>query len=103
MPTRSSAAHAWQADTIDDPEGWYYPLAGTCLAALRDAARAGQGRPVTELGLGAGVRAAGATDLRPVLDALEEGRGFAILRGPSPGQSSPEQARALYWLTGQLL
>src|SRR5262249_32750267 len=31
------------------------------------------------------------------------GRGFAILRGPAPDESSPEQARALYWLTGRLL
>jgi alpha-ketoglutarate-dependent taurine dioxygenase len=103
MPTKSSAAPAWQADTVDDPRHWYYPLSGACLAALRDAARAGRGRPVTELRPGDDLRAAYAAEFRPALDALETGRGFAILRGPPPDPSSPEEARALYWLAGQLL
>jgi alpha-ketoglutarate-dependent taurine dioxygenase len=103
MSTSRSAARAWRAEDIDDPRRWYYPLSESGLAALRGAARAGRGRPVTELRLGAELRDVCAADVRPVLDALETGRGFAILRGPSPDQLSEDEARALYWLTGQLL
>jgi alpha-ketoglutarate-dependent taurine dioxygenase len=103
MPTSSTPARAWRAATLDDPARWYYPLSGACLAALGDVARAGRGRPITDLRLDAGARAAWADEVRPVLDALERGRGFAILRGPSPEASSDDEARALYWLAGQLL
>ncbi len=103
MPTDTLDARAWRADTLDDPRGWYYPLAGACLDALQKVARAGRGRPVTELRLGPELRAACAADVAPVRDALESGRGFAILTGPPPGPSAPDEARALYWLAGQLL
>ncbi len=96
-------ARAWRADTIDDPQKWYYALSGPCRAALREAARAGRGRPLTELRPGADLRAAHAAELRPVLQALEEGRGFAVLSSPPPEPSGREEAVALYWLAGQLL
>lgn len=102
MPTTPSARN-WRADDIDAPERWYHPLKETTLAALEGADRPGHGQSVTALGLAAGARAACAADLRPVLDALENGRGFAIARGPSPDWPSTERARALYWLTGQVL
>jgi alpha-ketoglutarate-dependent taurine dioxygenase len=65
-------ARAWRADTLDDPRDWYYPLSG-----------------------------AGAAELRPIVYALESGRGFAILSGPTPDQSSHEELQALYWQVGQ--
>src|SRR5690349_1796716 len=103
MPNSSSDARAWRADTIDPARDWYYRLGETTLAALRGAVRAGGGRPVTQLRLDADARAAGVADVRPVLDALANGRGFAVVRGPSPEHFSAEEAPALYWLTGQLL
>lgn len=103
MPTETTDPRAWRADTIDDPSRWYYHLSDRCLAALGNAARAGRGRPITDLRLGADPRAACAAEMRPVLDALERGRGFAIIAGPPPGRSSFEEAQALYWLAGQLL
>ncbi|HKI36398.1 MAG TPA: TauD/TfdA family dioxygenase [Gemmataceae bacterium] len=99
----SNNARAWRADSIGDSQGWYYALPGTCLAALREVARAGHGRPITELRLGADLRSACAAELGRVLDALEQGPGFAIVRGPAPDRSSPEEAQALYWLAGQAL
>jgi alpha-ketoglutarate-dependent taurine dioxygenase len=38
-----------------------------------------------------------------VLDALERGRGFAIIEGPAPDESSIDEVRGLYWRVGQLL
>jgi Taurine catabolism dioxygenase TauD, TfdA family len=99
MPTKCDDARTWRADTIDDPQSWYYTLSASCLAALREAARAGRGRPVTELHPGAAFRA----ELKPVLDALEKGRGFAVLTCPSSAPSAREEAVAIYWLAGQLL
>jgi alpha-ketoglutarate-dependent taurine dioxygenase len=98
MPNVTHDARAWRADTIDDPRGWYYALSEPCLAALRRAARAGRGRPVTDLRPGDDLRAAHADEFRPALDALEGGRGFAVLAGPPD-----DDAAALYWLAGQML
>jgi alpha-ketoglutarate-dependent taurine dioxygenase len=103
MPSNGTDARAWRAGTIDDPRGWYYPLSEPCLAPLREAARAGRGRPVTDLRLGDDLRAAHAAEFRPVLDALEGGRGFAVIAAPPPDPSSPEESVALYWLAGQML
>jgi alpha-ketoglutarate-dependent taurine dioxygenase len=89
MPTDTADARAWRADTIDDPRGWYYTLSDSCVAALRAAARAG--RPSDDL------------EFRPVLDALERGRGFAVIAGPPPDPASPQEAVALYRLVGQML
>jgi alpha-ketoglutarate-dependent taurine dioxygenase len=103
MPTNPDDVRAWRADTIDDPRGWYYALSDACLAGLREAARAGRGRPVTELRPGDDLRAAHAAEFRPILDALEGGRGFAVIAGPPPDSSSPQESVALYWLAGQVL
>jgi alpha-ketoglutarate-dependent taurine dioxygenase len=73
MATTGSDVRSWRADTIDDPRRWYYPLSGSDPAALR-----------------------------PVRDALEEGRGFAVVSG-LPGVTSPEEARAVYLQVGQCL
>src|SRR5262249_42756604 len=88
-------ARAWRADTIDDPRGWYYSLSDSCLGALREAARVGR--------LSDDFRAAHAAEFRPVLDALERGRGFAVIAGPPPDPSATQEAGALYWLAGQML
>jgi alpha-ketoglutarate-dependent taurine dioxygenase len=95
MPTDTGDARAWRADTLDDPREWFYTLSDSSLGALREAARAGH--PSDDL------RAANAAEFRPVLDALEMGRGFAVLSSPPPDPSAPQEAVALYWLAGQLL
>jgi alpha-ketoglutarate-dependent taurine dioxygenase len=103
MPNNSGDARCWGADTIDDSRQWYYALSADCLAALRQTARAGRGRPVTELRLADDLRAAHAAEFRPIHEALENGRGFAVIAGPPSDPSAPEEATALYWLAGQML
>jgi len=96
---------AWRCDTIDDRQTWYYSLSPRCLAALDETIcrlRA-QPRPVTELRAADEPCAACADELRQVRIALESGRGFAILRGPTPVRYSPAELQVCYWLVGQLL
>jgi hypothetical protein len=96
---------AWRSGTIDDRQTWYYPLSSRCLAALEETIRRlrEQPRPVTELRAAEEPCAACADELRPLRHALESGRGFAIVRGPSPGRYSPAELQIGYWLVGQLL
>jgi alpha-ketoglutarate-dependent taurine dioxygenase len=42
-------------------------------------------------------------DFAPVADALENGRGFAIVHGPSDESLAPEIQLARYWVVGQIL
>jgi alpha-ketoglutarate-dependent taurine dioxygenase len=96
---------AWRADTVDDRRAWYYPLSPRCLAGLDETIRQlrRQPRPATELRLSETACAGQEADFRPVLAALEAGRGFAILRGlPVEGYSAAE-LQVIYWLVGQLL
>jgi alpha-ketoglutarate-dependent taurine dioxygenase len=95
MPTETADARAWRTDTIDDPHEWYYTLSAPCVAALREAAGVER--------LSDNLRTAHAAEFRPVLDALETGRGFAVIASPPPEPSSHREAVALYWLAGQML
>jgi hypothetical protein len=91
----------WTADTIDRPSWWYYPLPTPCLAALDRAPPST--RPLTEWVLPEETASACADALRPVLDALEDGRGFAVVCGPPPTDCPAERLRALYWAVGLAL
>jgi alpha-ketoglutarate-dependent taurine dioxygenase len=108
MSIDTTDVRAWRADTIDEPARWYYELSYPCMLALCELARAGLRRPLTGLSLSGDLRDIWSAELRPVLAALERGRGFAIIKGsptcPLTGDDfSPDEARALYWLVGQLL
>src|SRR5438067_7458383 len=72
---------AWRADTIDAPASWYYPLPARAWAALDEALNPlrRQALPATGLVASAELRAACAPALRPARDALESGRGFAVI------------------------
>jgi alpha-ketoglutarate-dependent taurine dioxygenase len=96
---------AWTARTIDPPASWYYPLPASCLPVLdRAVAALGRdGRPVTAGRLPDELAAAWSDDLAPVAEALESGRGFAIVEGIPPGRYSPDEMQAAYWLVGQAL
>jgi alpha-ketoglutarate-dependent taurine dioxygenase len=96
---------AWQTSTIDDPSGWYYPLPACSQAALDREIQEphSQGLPATALDGSEDLRAGCAEDLQPVLTALEQGRGFAIINGVPAGCYSAAQLQSLYWLVGQLL
>src|SRR5262245_44378712 len=95
---------AWQADTVDHPDTWYYPLSQRSLAALDQALREGQGtQPVTDLRAPAGLRATVEQGLEPVRTALEAGRGVAAITPGAPGRFAPRDLAAVYWLVGQVL
>jgi alpha-ketoglutarate-dependent taurine dioxygenase len=96
---------AWRSDTIDDRRSWYYPLSSRCLAALDETLRRlrEQPRPTIQLCAAEEPCAAFADELQPVRSALENGRGFAIIRGPARERYSAEEMQVCYWLIGQLL
>jgi alpha-ketoglutarate-dependent taurine dioxygenase len=73
---RTMTNAAWRADTIDRPEAWYLDLP----EHLDDMHRLAR------------------SVARPVTDALENGRGFVIVKGPAG--MSDEARRQLYWLIG---
>ncbi len=104
-PEPQTDPRAWRADTLDEPAHWYYPLPAEAWAALEDtvAPLRRQPRPVTDLTPSAELRAACAPALRPVLAALETGRGFAILDRVPLDRFTPAQAQAVYWLVGHVL
>src|SRR5262245_13355417 len=89
---------AWTAAAIDDRRRWYHPLPDACRAAFDHARRSPQ--PVTAVRLPDALRAACAGALRPVRDALEAGRGFAIVEPPPGERLSPADAQLLYWVVG---
>jgi alpha-ketoglutarate-dependent taurine dioxygenase len=94
---------AWRADTVGNPASWYLPLPARCLIALDEALEElrRQPRPLAEVRVD-GPLAACAADLRPALQALEEGRGFVIIEVP-PDRFPASELPAVYWLVGQLL
>src|SRR5205085_1226721 len=89
--------------TVDSPESWYYPLPPGCLARLDEArARFRHARSApTDLRLSDTERLSCRQWLGAVHDALEDGRGFAIVEGIPEGSYSPDDLKALYWLVGQ--
>jgi alpha-ketoglutarate-dependent taurine dioxygenase len=98
-------ARAWRFDTLDDRQAWYYPLSPRCLAALDETIRRlrRQPRPTTALCAAEEPCAACAGELQPARTALESGRGFVLLEGPTGERYSPEEMQVCYWLLGQLL
>lgn len=97
-------ARAWRADTVDEAESWYTPLPEACLAELdafvaaREAAGGG-----TELRVGAGDLPSCRRALAAAATDLETGRGFAVIDRLPLSRYAPDEARARYWLLGQLL
>lgn len=96
---------AWRSNTIDDRRSWYYRLSPRCLDALDATIRRlrQQPRPTIELCAAEEPCAAFADEFQPVRTALEDGRGFAILPGPTRERYSPQEMQVCYWLVGQLL
>ena len=96
---------AWRAATIDQREAWCQPLPEPCSALVeRTIAKLRRNPgPVTEIDVSQTDRALAAESLRPVLAALETGRGFTIIDGVPMERVSRLEAQAIYWVIGQLL
>ncbi len=95
---------AWRAATVDDARHWYYPLPERSLCALDETIQTlrCQPRPNAEVRLTNAQRAVCAPELQPVANAIEHGRGFAVVRVP-PANYSKAELTTLYWLIGQAL
>ena len=72
---------AWTAQTIDTGESWRYALTPDCFAELDAflAQRQSQSQPITGTRVESADFPACAAVLEGALDALERGRGFAIV------------------------
>src|SRR5262245_25382035 len=93
---------AWTAASVDDPRSWYYPLPDACFAAFEQARRDLRQAPrqVTSIRLPDSRRGDCVQALRPVRDALERGRGFALIEGPPGERLAAPDAQLLYWIVG---
>ena len=100
-----SDERAWRASTIDDTTTWYYPLSEECLSSFKHLIRDTRHHPgpITEISRPASSSNGCAESLQPVLDALNSGRGFAIVQRGIIEQDSMEEAMSMYWLIGQYL
>ena len=100
-----SDQRAWRARTVDNTTAWHYPLSEDCLSSLqwviRDMRR--QSRPITEISRPSASLNGCGECLQPALDALNSGRGFAIIERLPTEQDSVEEALSMYWLIGQFL
>lgn len=100
-----SDERAWRASTIDDTIAWYYPLSEGCLSSFKriihDAHR--QSQPITEISRPSALSNGDGECLQPALDALNSGRGFAIVERVPIEQYTVQEALSMYWLIGQFL
>jgi alpha-ketoglutarate-dependent taurine dioxygenase len=96
---------AWRAVDVGPESSWRWPLlAGSAGATLELARTLASGLvPLVETQLAAHDRLAWSSDFAPLADALENGRGFAILERPSAESLSLQVRLALYWIIGQIL
>lgn len=103
--TEDTDLRAWRADTVDVSSSWYYPLPDSSFTALHRSARENRSgsQSLTTIRLSQDQLAECKQAIRPVLDALEFGRGFAIIDRIPMERCSPEEAQLVYWLVGQLL
>lgn len=100
MVTATADPRAWTAASIDRPSSWYYPLPDACWAAFEEIRQDQPEASVMEVRLSEAPRRRCAEALRPVRQALETGRGFAIVEGPAGKRLSPGDAQLLYWIVG---
>ena len=100
-----SDERAWRASSIDDATAWYYPLSEDCLSSfkwvIRDAQR--RSRPITEISHPDRSSNGCEGGLQPALDALNSGRGFAIVERVPIEQYTVEESLSMYWMIGQFL
>ena len=97
-------ARSWRADTVDELASWYSALPDACLAEVDDFVRERKDAgAITDLRVADDELPACREALQAVAGELESGRGFAIVNRVPLGRYSPDEARTIYWLLGQLL
>jgi alpha-ketoglutarate-dependent taurine dioxygenase len=104
MRTHAAAdPRAWTAATVDEPRSWYYPMPEACLVAWETIRRDRKQTPslLTSIRLAQPLRAECVKALGPVCEALEQGRGFAIVEAPPGERFAGDDLPLLYWIVGQ--
>ena len=93
---------AWTAKTVNPQEAWTRVLSKACLEELVRTAQGVEG-PTTEIRVRQEDLSLSRSALAPVMEAIESGRGFAVIdRVPLENRSTEEVVR-IYWLIGQIL
>ena len=105
LPDVITDQRAWTSQTIDGGESWRYTLTADCFAELDDflAHWRRQSQPITGTRVESADFPACAAVLEGALDALERGRGFAIVERLSFERYTRDEAQMVYWVIGQLL
>ena len=98
-------ARAWRAVDAGPESSWRIPLSASSAGGLLDLADKLARRPVplVDTHLSDSDRLVWSSHFAAVADALENGRGFAIVRGESDEPPPLDVQRALYWAVGQIL
>lgn len=100
-----SLVRGWRAGSVDAPANWYYRLSEECITELDRAVGELRRNPRSTTTIRPGEFACPACSefAQPVLAALDEGRGFAVIDGLPRSKYSVDEATAIYWIMGQLL
>ncbi len=93
---------AWQGHELADPASWTYTLTPAALDELDAALAQLRAQPValTEIRREHFPLPAAARDLAGILDELENGRGFIVIRGLPFGKYSDEDIARIFWGIG---
>jgi alpha-ketoglutarate-dependent taurine dioxygenase len=105
MHAVGNTAAAWTRSTIDSSKEWYYPLPVAALDSFSTTLAEFRAHPrkITDLSPTVEQRAVCNALVEPVREALESGRGFAIIDRIQVDQYSVEESTIIYWLIGKML
>ena len=93
----------WDSNSIDAPECWIYSLSRKVLSELDSTITPGAGKvtPIEDLALSESCARYCHRDNAPIAEALDSGRGFAIVDRIPVDRYTLDEAKAAYWLIGQ--
>ena len=95
-------ARGWTAATADPPEVWYTMLSDACLDELI-AYTKGTDEPTTEIRIAPDALPLTREALADAAQAINTGRGFAVIDKVPLDVHTAEEAKRVYWLVGQIL
>ncbi len=99
-----SHRRAWRGDNGAPVSSAYFELPGALVKSACETLQVlrRQAKALTDIRPADYPIGAFASELTPLLAALEDSPGFAVVRG-LPSDSSPQEQTVLYWLIGQML